>query len=202
MCYEYYFTQGSLPSLFFTLITEIIYFLLNHSTFVYTNHSVLPWPTVTKINILTFPAVRFNQRRRVTTPHPLPLLHHTCRWHTIPRIIPSLLLTTFIGKHSQLSVSETLKNVSSLRGDLPHAPGNMSSISTPGVGQPIPLRRFLPPSWSTSQRRGHLDSYLRDSTSTTAISPNTRRTLWQCDRLFLYLSFSPANGIQPSVCQH
>ena len=56
----------------------------------------------------------------------------------------SLLFTTFISECSHLFVSEILKNVNSLRGDLPHAPGNMPSISTPGVGQPIPLRRFLP----------------------------------------------------------
>ena len=97
--------------------------------------------------------------------------------------------------------TEILKNVNSLRGDLPHAPGNMSSISTPGVGQPIPLRRFLPPSWPTSQRRGHLDSHLRDSSSAIAISPNTRWTLWQRYRLFPYLSLSLAYGIQSTFCQ-
>ena len=92
MYYEYYFTQGSLPSLFFTLITEIIYFLLNHSTFVYTNHSVLPWPTVTKINIPTFSSGTFQptQASNDTSPsttshlsvahdsadHPFTLLYH------------------------------------------------------------------------------------------------------------------------------
>ena len=128
----------------------------------------------------------FSQHRRVT---PLQLLlHHTFGLHTIrwnkPLSHSSLPLSS--ASAVVFFVSEILKNVSSLRGDLPHAPGNMSSISTPGVGQPIPLRRFLPPSWPASQLRGHLDSHLRDSPSTIAVSPNTRWTLWQCYRLFVF----------------
>ena len=160
----------------------------------------LSWPWPININVTPFANGTFQPTQAGDATSVSAALHmgqHTMRQTSSI----SLLFTTFISECSHLFVSEILKNVNSLRGDLPHAPGNVSSISTPGVGQPIPLRRFLPPSWPASQRRGHLDSHLRDSPSAIAISPNTRWTLWQCYRLFLYLSLSLAYGIQSSFCQ-
>ena len=142
----------------------------------------------------------FNQHRRVT---PLQfLLHYTCGRHTIRQTSSiSLLFTTFISECSRLFVSEILKNVSSLRGDLPHAPGNMPSISTPGVGQPIPLRRFLP---HHGQLLNDVDTWTHTLESRLPPLLFPQIPVGPCGNVtdfFLFLSLSLAYGIQSSFCQ-